>query len=303
MDKQALLNKYISNLGESKYRSLYVSYAKRFLESTDATDKETVSKFLADLRKEGKSPGTVHFVFGVIRRLFKVNELNKSATGVDRLEWPYRRGEAPQVRQRDVYKPGLDTEVMAMMIEVAKEGKIDADPACFLALSTTYGLRRQEMCDLQPGDVDLGGGTIFISTVKFGRERYHLIPEEIIPYLAKHDFKKRYSPLQMSSMFWVVVNSAGLKQLKSKKLGWHSIRRSLLHLLYDAGLNPQAIHQFMRWRGASPEFAMDTRYYATTFVGLETTRPAAAEAEPDREIFSKHPLLCFWRGKDVEKNT
>ena len=155
------------------------------------------------------------------------------------------------------------------------------------------------MCDLRSGDIDLGAeGTIFVSTVKSGRERYHLIPQGITPYLAKHDFSVRYTPLQMSQMFWVVVNQSGLKQLASKKLGWHSIRRTLLHLLYDAGLNPQAIHQFMRWQGASPEFAMDTRYYATTFVGLEETKPAVAEAEPDREIFEKHPLLYYWQEKD-----
>jgi len=181
------------------------------------------------------------------------------------------------------------------MVEAAKDGRLDIAPACFLALATTYGPRREELCDLEPGDVDLKRNTIFISTIKFGRERYHLIPVEIKPYLEAHDFSQRYNLTQMSRLFWVIVNGSGLEALKPQRLGWHSIRHTVKTLLDKSGLDPFTVHDFMRWKGVEREFAMDMRYHATYFVGLEGPQVVTEEAESDKEIFEKHPLLQFWR--------
>lgn len=285
MDKQALLEKYAASLPDSPFRNHYVSYARSFLDYADGLDKESVNRYLAKLKREGKAANTINFAFGVIRRLFIVNKL----------DWDFRRGEAPQVGQRDVSKPALDPELIKVMIGAARDGKLDADPSCFLALSTIYALRREEMCDLESGDLDLKADTIFISTAKFGRERYHLIPPEIKPFLEAHDFSTRYSLQQMSQMFWRVVNGSGLEALKPHRLGWHSIRRTVKTGLDDSGLSIYAVHSFMRWKGVDREFAMDLRYHATHFIGLEGTTVVTDEAESDREIFLKHPFLQFWR--------
>jgi len=285
MDKEALLGKYEASFPDSPFRNHYVSYARNFLDYAGGLDKENVNRYLAKLKREGKAPNTVNFAFGVIRRLFIVNKL----------DWPFRRGEAPHVGQRDISKPALDPELIRVMIGAARDGRLDADLSCLVALSTTYGPRREEMCDLQPGDLDFKADTIFISTVKSGRERYHLIPPEIKPFLEAHDFGIRYSPQQMSQMFWRVVNGSGLEALKPHRLGWHSIRRTVKSLLDDSGLSIYAVHDFMRWKGVDREFAMDVRYHATHFVGLEGITAVTDEAEPDREIFEKHPLLEYWR--------
>ena len=284
-ERDDLLQKYASNLPDDRYRNHYVSYARAFLNSADALDKESINRYLAKLKRQGKSPGTVNFAFRVIRTLFNVNKL----------DWPFRRGESPQIGQRDEYKPALGPELIRIMVEAARNGKLDTSPACFLALSSVYGLRREELCDLEPGDVDLKADTIFVSTVKFGRERYHLIPVEIKPYLEGHDFSKRYNLTQMSQMFWVVVNRSGLEALKPQRLGWHSIRHTVKTLLDDSGLSPYAVHDFMRWKAVDRGFAMDIRYHASHFVGLDGTRVVTEEAESDKEIFEKHPLLVYWR--------
>ncbi len=289
-ERDDLLEKYASNLPDSGYRNHYISYAKSFLNSADDLDKRSIDRYLAKLKRRGKSPGTVRFAFGVIRRLFNVNKL----------DWPFRRGEGPQVGQRDEYKPALDPELIRIMIEAAKSGKLDGDLSCFLALSTTYGLRRQEMCDLLPGDVDLKRGTIFISTVKSGRERYHLIPNEINPYLERHDFSERYSLFQMSQMFWRIINIPELQALKPQRLGWHSIRRTVKTLLDNSGLSAYSVHSFMRWKGMEREFAMDVRYHASHFVGLEGVTPISEEAQSDKEIFEHHPLLLYWRRNGLQ---
>jgi len=285
-ERDDLLQKYASNLPDSSSRNQYVSYARQFLDSADALDKESINKYLAKLKRQKKSAGTINFAFRVIRTLFNVNKL----------DWAWRRGEAPLIGQRDEYKPALDPELIRIMVEAARTGKLEGAPACFLALSSVYGLRREEMCDLQPGDMDLKADTIFVSTVKFGRERYHLIPEEIKPYLQSHDFSQRYSLTQMSQMFWVVVNRSGLEALRPQRLGWHAIRHTVSTLLDDSGLSPYAVHDFMRWKGVERGFAMGARYHASHFVGLEGTRVVTEEAESDKEIFEHHPLLEFWRG-------
>ena len=277
-ERDDLLQKYASNLPDSSSRNQYVSYARNFLDSADALDKESINRYLAKLKRQGKKTGTVNFAFRVIRTLFNVNKL----------DWPFRRGEAPLIRQRDEYKPALAPELIRIMVEAAKNGRLDTSPACFLALSTVYGLRREEMCDLQPGDVDLKADTIFINTAKHGRERYHLIPAEIKPYLEGHDFSKRYNLTQMSQLFWVVVNRSGLEALRPQRLGWHAIRHTVSTLLDDSGLSLYAVHDFMRWKSVERGFAMGMRYHATHFVGLEGTRVVTEEASTPYGIVQKH---------------
>jgi len=286
MDKQELIGKYSSNLPDSKYRAHYLSYARGFLDYADSMDKETVNKYISKLRRQKRSPGTMNFAFRVVRRLFVVNGL----------EWPFRRGEAPQITQRDEHKPALDPELIKTMIGAAMDGKLDAEEACFLALSTTYGLRREEMVDLKAPDVDLPSRTVFVSTIKHGRQRYHLIPDEIEPYLAGHDFDREYSLVKMSQMFWRIVKGSELGALRSNRLGWHSIRRTLFTELIEAGLNPLAARDFLRWKGTTGELAMPARYYGNVIVGLNGSKAVTTEAKEDEEIFlGKHPFVPLWR--------
>lgn len=288
-NKAELLEKYSSNLTGSKNRNHYLSYARDFLDHADGLNKESVTKHIERLRKHKRSSGTRNFVSRVIRRLFVVNGL----------EWPFLRGQAPQIGQRDEYKPALDPELIKILIVAAKSGKLATDEAAFLALSSIYGLRRAEMVDLKPED--FAGDTVFIATVKMGRQRYHLIPPEIKKYLAAHDFSQRYSLTGMDQVFWRIVNNSGLEELKQHRLGWHSIRRTVLSVLHKVGLDPFSVHSFLRWKGgAEGDLAMDTRYHATSFIGLEGTKVVTLEAEGDKEIFEKHPLLAMWKEERKE---
>ncbi len=287
MDLTTLLKKYAANLSNSSNKTHCLSYARDFLEHADGIDRASIDRYLNALRKKGRKPGTINFVFRVIRRLFTVNGL----------AWEYRRGEAPAIGQRDEHRPQLSTDVIQVMIAAAKDGKLHEDEGCFLALSSIYGLRREEMVDLKPEDVDLANNSIYVSTVKFGRQRYHLIPPEIHPYLAKHDFSQVYSLTGMSQLFWRVVNNSGLGGLKSQRLGWHSIRRAVLNGLINGGVNLFAARSFLRWKGTTGELAMPARYYGNVVVGLDGTIPLLEEAKGDEEIFEKHPFLPMWKGE------
>lgn len=283
IDKDKLLAKYADNLAKSENRNHYLSYARDFLDNTEGLDRASVAHYIEGLQERYK-PGTVNFVFRVIRRLFAVNNL----------PWEYRRSEAPRISQGDEYSPRLPTDTIRIMISAAKNGRLYTDEQCFTALSTIYGLRRQELENLQPKDIDLEANILHIATVKSGRERYHVIPLEIRPYLKAHDFNKRYARATLSQMFKRILIKSGARELKSNTIGWHGIRKALFFGLVDAGVNILAVRAFLRWKAAVPDLAMPTRYYGSV-AGSGRIGSVPETTKEDEEVFAKHPFLGFWR--------
>lgn len=285
MSKTDLLNKYSDNLANSANRKYYLNYAADFLMHAPSLSRESIEKYMDRLRDKGMKPGTVNLVFRIIRRLYAVNAI----------PWEYRQGEAPAIGQRDEYRPQLSPEIIKMMIDAAKSHALRESEACFLALSTTYGLRREEMSNLQPADIHLDNQALYIATLKFGRERYHLVPPEIDSFLSNHDFEEPVSVGMLSHMFKRILAKSGAGELKNQKIGWHSIRRSLFDGLINSGINPLAARTFMRWKGATGEMAMPARYYGNVVIGLNNHKPMLEEAKGDEDVFEKHPFLPFWR--------
>lgn len=286
MDNKAILEKYAENLSHSDKAKELLKYADDFLGGAESLDKAAVESYITRLRRRGRSPGTVNWVFRIIRRLYVVNGI----------PWEFRRGEAPQIGQRDEYRPQLSADVIHMVVQATLESD-DLGPAerAFVALSTVYGLRREELTNLEQSDIDLDNNSIYIATVKFGRERYHIIPPEIWGPLAAYDFDTTVSTSGLSIMFKKILVAAGARELKKYKLGWHSIRRALYDGLVNNGVNPLAARVFMRWKAATGDLAMPARYYGNMVIGLNNEQPVLEEAKGDAEIFEKHPFLPFWR--------
>lgn len=284
--KKQLLAKYAENLAKSKNQNHYLRFARDFLDNAEELNRASIDQYVTKLQtRKHYKPGSVNFAFRVIRRLFAVNKL----------DWAYRQGEAPVIGQRDEYQPQLGPRTIKMMIEAAKNGKLSPAEQCFIALSTIYGLRREELANLGPKDINLKNGAIYVATVKSGRERYHLIPPEIQPYLAAHDFKQRYAVATLNQMFKRTLIKSGAGELRKKRLGWHTIRRALLDNLIDNGVNILAARAFMRWKGAGREMAMPARYFGNVIEDVGESEPVLDEAKNDEEIFEKHPFLLFWR--------
>jgi len=286
LDKKKLLRVYAENLAKSDNRNHYLTYAQRFLDSADGLDRASVDRFIADLQLNYR-PSSVNFAFRVIRRLFNVNDL----------PWPYRKGEAPAIGQRDEYRPQLSARIIEMMITAAKTDRLLPHEQCFLALSTIYGLRREELAKLQAEDVNLKHGSIYVNTRKKGRERYHLIPEEIRPYIEAHDFNEHWAVATMTQVFKRILIKSGAGELRKHRLGWHSIRRAILDGLIDSGVSVLGARAFLRWKGGEGGIEMPQRYYGNVVVDLGETGPVLEEAKGDEEIFEKHPFLPFWRLK------
>lgn len=279
------LNRYLASLSETARKGSYATFAKKFDSfSKGRYDKAIVQNFIKKLQREGYADGTVDFAFRVARRFFKVNNDPK----VNNMPWEFGRLEGPIIRQDEVRQVALEPKLVEQMIMAAKDNKVTPEESAYLALSTTFGLRREELAGLESQDIDLKNKTLFVQTIKHGRQRYHLIPDEIVPYI------KVELPVltagQLTSIFHSIEQKSYGKHIP--EAGWHSLRRGLSTVLSDAGLPDVVVNSFMRWKVQS----MIERYHVTRYTGLDGERLALGKGteEMDRVVFKVHPWLHIW---------
>lgn len=272
MQKAEILSRFEEELWQSsehtkKSRMYYAEKFTKFAGDSDGWDKTTVIRFMKKLEKEGYSKGSQRQVYQIVKRVF-------DAAGIT---WPMGKRAAPKVQPSDIVKPSVSSSVVETMVTAAKEGKLLPDEAAFLALSTTYGLRREEMIRIGSEHIDYENERIYITTCKGGTERYQLIPQEIVPYLQAHDWDKLYSLTGLTIMYGNIEKKCGIVHTDGS--GWHAIRRSL-----DTNLiqwNYIYTKMFLRWRLSGD--------MAIAYVTLDPLKV-------DRTVFEQaHPFLKFWR--------
>jgi len=278
-----LLTRYESRLASSgKMRNHYLRFAREYLDFVRGDfSRQGILDYLDYLRSNrGYNDGSIRFAFSIIRTLFNRNNL----------EWPFRRGESPQVRENNVNAPALDPDIVIEMIEATKRDNIPEEKF-FLALSTTYGLRREELLELTKDDVDLVGKTIHIHTLKHGRERTHIVPDALLPIIADYEFETK-SEFKLLELWYRLEYKIGLKHIDG--VGFHSIRRTLNTLLLDK-LPETVVMSFLRWKQRTST-NMPFRYSAQRFVGKEgiTTRVLGEAKDVDNKVFAVHPFIKYW---------
>lgn len=291
MEKGELLAQYQKGLGsEGKTRRLYLRYAQDFLDYGDGSfERETVLKFLDRLKRKKYSDGTLNFVFRVIRTLYN---RNSDALRNDGIDWPFRRGETPQIRENKIVAPALDPDIIIEMIEkMLTDGS--PEEKAFLALSTTFGLRREEMLELEPSDISIRDRSIHVKTLKHGRERTHLIPDQIVPALEGYSFANHFSEFALLGVWYRIEWKTDFPH--QDQVGWHSIRRTLNTLLMDQ-LPENTVMSFLRWKQRTSSH-MPFRYSAQTFIGRDTTatRVIGEAKDVDSKVFQVHPFIKYWR--------
>ncbi len=154
-------------------------------------ERTSVDRWLDGLRKEHQSAGTIRLKWRILSRLFKANQL----------PWPYKRREGPKPPQElEEDRPIADVEIVEDLIRASM--KLQPAHRALLAMSTTYGTRRQEISlqwneseqrleGLGPDSFDWKRKLVYVVTAKSGRQRYHLIPDEILPFLQAYDWGQR----------------------------------------------------------------------------------------------------------------
>ncbi|MFA5376691.1 MAG: hypothetical protein WC455_13165 [Dehalococcoidia bacterium] len=289
--KDEMLSKYAASLsGSDRTRALLLSFCEDFLERIRYREpnRAAVVMYMKYLRNEAEySDNSINLKWRTLRRFFIVNGL----------EWPFTRNEVPRVRESDVYAPALHPDLIKKFIALAHAGDLTQAEAALLALSTTYGHRRAELATTTKLDVDIASGMLLVKTLKHGRERWHVIPDEIVPWIEGYEFPPLTED-RVTRIYLSIEEKTGMKHIDAT--GWHSIRRTLVTLVgrYCSELE---VHKFFRWG----DTAMEQRYTSVRFVGgdEDTREMAGAESQIDTRVFAQHPFLGMWGDGQLTSNT
>lgn len=154
----------------------------------------------------------------------------------------------------------------------------------YAAISTIYGARRKEIYNIEPKDIAEDISTLKIHTLKGGQDRVHLIPEEIKEVIKDFRYgltriKKKPVVTTLNMMFDNLCHKGGIEL--RPRIGFHSIRRSLISELMMTDINPTVIRDFLRWKTRESDIIMNY-----TIFNYERV---------DKMVFEKHPFLEYWR--------
>lgn len=259
-------------------------YAQMFFDRCRDNSRQSLEDFFSYIRSE-YADGSVRYIWGVIHRLYVVNGW----------EWPFRRAETPMIRERNVFAPILSPDVIREMIEAAQT-VLTIRQAFYVAVATTYGCRRTELAALTRHDINLQDRLIYIATKHLGRERYHVIPDPILPVIQKAcpRLDKPASVKTLDRIYRRIEDAIAFPHVK--ELGWHAIRRCVNRQLLDVGLPEFIVADFLRWKREGR--VMPLRYARGTIIGRETQETETLSLQDratDERVFEVHPFLPCWR--------
>ena len=211
---------------------------------------------------EKKAQAYKSFCYFILRRLFTANEW----------EWPFPPRSAPQIREQNQVKMPL--EMIGDIVQAS--GRLTSQQLFYLAISTTFGLRRAELASLTKENLIEDGTVLSFPTVKGGAHRMHVIPEQII---GKLKFPRATIGIDKAMMLFkdIVVETGQEVPLGT---GWHAIRRSLISEL-SLKCPAAVIVGFMGWQSGPGS----KTFYTYSNPGFR---------DVDREVVEHHPFLKFW---------
>lgn len=224
--------------------------------------RDDVISYLCYLRERGYRQSSIDVMVRPLKLLAQIQG------------WSFPRLAMPKVRDGDIRRPILSYEEVCLMIRKGKE-VLSAREMAYLALSSTYGLRREELSGL--GRID---GKVTVETVKGGPVTTHVVPDEIKPYLGGYE---RTGVRYMSCVFRRIVKKLDIA-LPTDNYGWHAIRRGLATELLYRDVSLINVVRFMRWSDGTVkgEFGMLAIYGKRN------------QEEVDRSVFRVHPFLPIW---------
>lgn len=237
-------------------------------------DRSDIIKFLTWEREQGFSENSIKTHLRPIKLLAQIQG------------WDFPKLIFRKIRVDEITRTIFTRDQVINLIQMGRK-LLEPNELSWLALATTYGLRREELG--KPDPPDLADGKITVHTIKGGPVTTHLIPPEIVPYL---EYYKPYSADYMSHRFLRILDKTGIKV--GVGYGWHSIRRALATELLLCEASALNISRFMRWSDATlkQEFGMLTIYAKKD------------QARIDNQIFRIHPFLPYWGtgdNKEIER--
>lgn len=232
-----------------------------------------VTAFVGHLRKRGLLQNTIDKDLKAIKLLAEIQRWGEGPQGTDFPKLSLRL-----VSEDEIRRTILSKNTIGSMITSGKQGLLSDIELCYLALDTTFGLRRVEMVRLKPASFP-DERHLIVDTAHGGRRTIHTIPSEIAPYLSSF---RHYEADSLTHMFHRIASKLGLDT--GAGYGWHSIRRSLATEFILSEASALNVVRFMRWSETSVrrEFGMLAIYAKKD------------QARIDEEIFKIHPFLPYW---------
>ena len=264
--------------------STYLVIGRNFLAGLSDDRQPTDSDFrryFMKRRDKGTSERTLRKEFFCLKKLAVANNWS----------WPFTSDDTPYPEDEPRAPVFLPAQVEQL---IKARAKLSRGERFFLAVATTWIVRREELSRIKKRDYD--GETFVINTAKQGRKVKHLIPDALKPIFA--DYRpKELSPQALSEMLQRICAKAGLKHRKG--YGWDSIRYRLNTLLKDVclpqnGLNPSLLNDYAHWKQSA-----GGRYMETDMTE-HYRHPEILDTDPyglDKVIYSVHPFLPLWGRK------
>ncbi len=264
---------------------------------------ETGQRFL-NWKADGQTPTAGDFRrYFIYRREHNISErtlrteffhLKKLALSND-WGWPFTKDDTPY-SEEEPFQPPLMPEDIEKLIK-AQHLYLKSE-RFFLAVSTTWGSRREEMARIKKRDYDID--SILIRTAKHGQRVRHLIPDVLKPIFEAYR-PRQHNPATLSYMFHRVCHKAGVKV--EKGYGFHSIRRTLRTLLEwrlaENRLPLSLVADYQGWSKTTKGIAYGGAPMLGVYAHLEvvSSDPFAV----DRLVYPVHPFLGFWKESPSKK--
>lgn len=254
----------------------------RFAGNDNIPGEEGLRKYFLKRRKEGISERTLRKEFVHLKKLYLSNHW----------DWPFTRDDMPQPKEAAT-APAFTLEEIATLI--GARGKYSKAESFYLAVSTTWGPRREEILNIKRRDYDSEVLTIRLAKRKTGEKLIrHIIPEEIKPILLDYHPRLK-TAVSLSYAFQAILLKSGLGEREG--FGYHSVRRSLRTLLEwnlaQARLPLSLVGEFMGWSPAAKGIV----YGGAAMLGVYS-HPEILSSDPlgiDKLVLQHHPFLSLWK--------
>jgi len=242
-------------------------------------------RFFLHRREQGISERTLTKEFIQLKKLADSNSC----------PWPFTSDDRP-VAEEEPFAPAFMPEEIETLIRA--RDKYSKGELFYVAVSTTWGLRREEMVRIRKRDYNEQTIKIKIAKQKGRALRVeHVIPDEINPIL--QDYHPHLTNINsLSYLFYRVLDKAGIERRKG--YGWHSVRRTLRTLLEwnlaENRLPLSLVADYMGWSRTQKGIV----YGGAPMLGVYS-HPEIMSADPfaiDRLVLGVHPFLKHWVVKD-----
>lgn len=213
------------------------------VEYTHEIDASHIRRFLVSMRKEGRSAGGIFDVYSAVRAFFN---WYKSEYAPREWENPLDHITAPK-RPTEIKEP-MKLDVFEALVGTCRGTFEDKrDRAMFYFLVDT-GVRKQELADLNVGDIDMESGAVLIRSGKGGKTRQVFFGKQTKKELTKYLRMRR--ELTQNSPLWITstgkrITTSGLRQVLRRRAeragikepGFHDFRRTFSINSLRAGMD------------------------------------------------------------------